>query len=346
MNIFIASKTDKKQIIESQVFPIVMNLEGDNYVLILNEFEYDASCYRYSIRADSFISFFFKNKARVENVYVRCVFDFIKIFLLKKLFFSKWKITFDFRGILPYELKTKGRSKFKQNICFGLEFFVFNAADRVHCVSNKMKRYLTEHYGERLVKVIPCGVAPFQSSIKKVQRKSNLIKFVYSGGLSEWQCFDSVCNIMRTYQDLEHSFSFTVFTLDVDKAREITSAAGLRSDLVEFKKLAQADVVSELSAYDFGFLLRNNEPTNNVASPIKFSEYVVAGVIPIISTGVGDYSELVQNENIGILINSFEILPEFDVFFELLASYDYKKLSKISSSLMWPNLIDQYFFSE
>ena len=59
-----------------------------------------------------------------------------------------------------------------------------------------------------------------------------------------------------------------------------------------------------LSAADFGLLLRENNIVNNVASPTKFAEYLMAGLPVIISNGIGDFSYFVRFKNVGICIDS------------------------------------------
>jgi len=50
-------------------------------------------------------------------------------------------------------------------------------------------------------------------------------------------------------------------------------------------------------------LLRKSHPVNYVASPTKFGEYLAAGVPVIATEGIGDTSDLIKNENIGIIIS-------------------------------------------
>ena len=65
------------------------------------------------------------------------------------------------------------------------------------------------------------------------------------------------------------------------------------------------DINDYLNAADFGLLLREDTPTNNVASPTKFAEYLMAGLPTLISQGVGDLSEFVeQNPSSGMVVDN------------------------------------------
>ena len=66
----------------------------------------------------------------------------------------------------------------------------------------------------------------------------------------------------------------------------------------------EADVFNYLSLADYGILLREDTWTNRVASPVKFAEYLNAGLDVIISDNVGDFSKMVVDMNCGFIYNS------------------------------------------
>jgi glycosyltransferase involved in cell wall biosynthesis len=90
---------------------------------------------------------------------------------------------------------------------------------------------------------------------------------------------------------------------------------------------------------DFGFILRDNILLNNVASPIKFVEYISMGVIPIISEGVGDYSSIVKKSGIGILVNEDNTF-EYGLIEKHKSNQDiYDKLYNLSECYTWNNAL-------
>jgi glycosyltransferase involved in cell wall biosynthesis len=61
-----------------------------------------------------------------------------------------------------------------------------------------------------------------------------------------------------------------------------------------------------LRAFDAGFLLRRRHPVNAVACPVKFAEYLHAG-LPVVGTdGIGDVSETIRREGLGIVLGEPE----------------------------------------
>ena len=63
-------------------------------------------------------------------------------------------------------------------------------------------------------------------------------------------------------------------------------------------------VPAYLAAGDGGLLLRERSLINEVASPVKFGEYLASGTPVIISDGIGDYSALTRRERVGLVLNS------------------------------------------
>ena len=67
-----------------------------------------------------------------------------------------------------------------------------------------------------------------------------------------------------------------------------------------------------LAACDMALLLRADTVTNRVASPTKFAEYLASGLPVIISAHIGDCSEQVQRERLGIVHQPGELLPTLE----------------------------------
>ena len=57
-----------------------------------------------------------------------------------------------------------------------------------------------------------------------------------------------------------------------------------------------------LSAADYGLLLREENVTNGVASPVKFAEYLSCGLQILISANLGDFSGMVAEDSLGYVI--------------------------------------------
>ena len=67
------------------------------------------------------------------------------------------------------------------------------------------------------------------------------------------------------------------------------------------------EVSDYLNAADIGIIIRNNDIVNNVASPIKFSEYISCGLPVISNKSVDIITQMLENNKCGSLISLINI---------------------------------------
>ncbi len=224
--------------------------------------------------------------AKGGSVYIRSVVDFFFIYIFGKIFFRGFHIVFDFRGVVSEESFLRKRNHFSRMVLRFLEFFAYCFADEVFAVSKNMKSYLRARFFYRDIKVVPCKIDS-NLVVRRRYKKKEVVNFVYVGSLSAWQSFDDVC---RLYKNLESDLtSLTVVSRDVSQAKLIANRFGLHH--VEFLSCSRYEVFRILDNADFGFVLREENIVNTTASPLKVVEYAARGVIPIMSSFVGDYSQ-------------------------------------------------------
>ena len=109
---------------------------------------------------------------------------------------------------------------------------------------------------------------------------------------------------------------------------------------VKFLWLSTHEVGAYLSACDYGWLVRENTDTNRVASPVKFAEYLAAGLEVIISNELGDYSNYVLVNKAGFIWNN-EVPIDFLPKPTLEQKNRMVKLSK--NDFMKENYREQYY---
>lgn len=125
--------------------------------------------------------------------------------------------------------------------------------------------------------------------------------FVYSGSLAGWQSFELIHKFALTV--LGNSKSNKLLFLS-DEDPEIECLRREFPDQVRRMRLGQKQVPDYLIACDYGLLIRERSVTNEVASPVKFAEYLACGLKVIISEHIGDYSELIVKKELGCLYTS------------------------------------------
>jgi glycosyltransferase involved in cell wall biosynthesis len=108
--------------------------------------------------------------------------------------------------------------------------------------------------------------------------------------------------VFRLIKQLQPAASFLAITTQPAPMRQAMERFGLAPADAVVVSVDPADVPRHLAAADAGLLLRASNVTNRVASPVKFGEYLAAGVPVIVSEGVGDYSAAVRRCGLGEVV--------------------------------------------
>ena len=191
--------------------------------------------------------------------------------------------------------------KFKQ-----IEKEAVRKADHRIAVSQKLVSYWQNEFGynQTAHTVIPCTLnSSHTSAIKEINRESlgyneNDVILVYSGSSAQWQSFDLLFSFLE--EQFKHNISVKVILMlkNNPMAEEFANKYAGRVKILWSK---EEDVMNFLSISDFGILLRDETWTNMVASPVKFAEYLNAGLSVIISAHVGDFSDFVKSNACGFI---------------------------------------------
>ena len=67
------------------------------------------------------------------------------------------------------------------------------------------------------------------------------------------------------------------------------------------KWCSNEEVIQMITMGDYGLIIRVNSITNYVASPVKFAEYLYAGLRIVMSEKIGDYNLFLKENNCGIV---------------------------------------------
>lgn len=276
---------------------------------------------------------------KAEWVYIRRPKLFLKYFLLRKVNNYSYKIFYDFRGLSHCESYLRNNSEIRRFIIYNLERYASKKADHLGAVSNKLGYVIRNNFkSKKPLYITPCCISDVKLKEPVMQEQVN---FVYVGGLSLWQCFEDVLDAFKSVSKKIPNSTLTIITKQIESAKIKVSEAKLEK--VSYKTLTHEQVLEVLPKYDFGFLLRKNIFLNNVASPVKFLEYTSNGVIPIVSSGIGDFSEEAVANKIGLVLNSEKSIIDSDNLFNLLNDPGiYKRMQKFSQQYTWDKYIGKH----
>lgn len=241
---------------------------------------------------------------RVKSDFVVCS-DLYQVILVFIMNLGKPNIIFWVQGSAPHESFLKHQSFIKFFILWVLEYLALIISSAHIYVSPYMKEfYQKKPLINKKNMVLPCFSDLKQNP--KIERNPN--NYCYIGGMSKWQNFDKIINIMNLIVEKKSKAKFSIATNDLllceqkiknlgsDNLKKVTSIVSLSS------KQEIEDFLSEAS---YGFLIRDDIIVNNVASPIKLAEYFSCGVNVISTKGITSYIDLISEA--GFIIDEQQI---------------------------------------
>jgi len=188
---------------------------------------------------------------------------------------------------------------------------VLNSDSRI-AVSQKLVEYwkMNFHYSMLNHAVIPCTLnsdIPTEynaGTIKTMRQELSVsdsdVLLAYSGSSAKWQSF----YILEETITKAFAQNASLKLLMLCKAGEEKQLAEKFPGRVIQKWVDENKVHDYLMATDYGLLIREQSVTNEVSSPVKFAEYLAAGLPVIISENIGDYSAFIQEKKCGTLVNN------------------------------------------
>jgi glycosyltransferase involved in cell wall biosynthesis len=231
------------------------------------------------------------------------------------------RVVFDARGASDHEavlrLNAQGpdndASLLQRAFDFGarMDQLAVKLADAVVAVSEPLARKLQQVNGgeQKPMAVIPsCVERPlFSSSARQGMRRKlgvpdNELLFVHTSTEARWEAFDQVLDLFRAVNLRQRSRMLFLTTLDPSVVTASLSASDPLLETLIILKARPEEVSQYLSAADVGLLLRRPHETFRVASPIKFAEYLGAGLALVVSENIGTTNEIVEAQKLGVIV--------------------------------------------
>ncbi|WP_317898621.1 hypothetical protein [Aurantibacillus circumpalustris] len=186
-----------------------------------------------------------------------------------------------------------------------------NKSDFRMAVSNQLIDYWRKEYGYNDNKhvVIPCTLDTkhfsetgyrVSTSVLNLRKslgfKESDIVFVYSGSTAPWQSFALLEKMVTPILDSDPRVKLLFLSKETEDIKKFKKKY---VDRIAIKWVAHEEVLNYLQCGDYGILIREQSTTNKVASPVKFAEYLYAGLPVLISENLGDFSEYVAKNHCG-----------------------------------------------
>ena len=225
-------------------------------------------------------------------------------------------VLYDVHGAIEelIEFQNKKINKIYYNVLKKIEGRYLPRYDGGFVVSNALKEYLIKEYKLEKTEnifVVPCATEEKTESFEEKKKKriayrkkynfcESDIVFVYSGGVSPWQCIDKVVNMYMKMKEKNDACKLLFLSHQADSIN-IPKGYDIVVDKIPSDKVADV-----LNCGDIGFLLRDDYITNNVAYPNKFLEYVKSGMYIISTSYIYDVAKQINDYKLGILIDTLD----------------------------------------
>lgn len=224
-----------------------------------------------------------------DYVLVTTLRSFLILYLVGLRHFIFW-----YQGITPEEVYLMKKSRFWYYVYSYLEKLSLKTVEYKIGVS----KYMFEHYKHKYkirfsndsFFIMPC----FNSNINKnsfmTPQKYYKNIFCYAGGTQVWQGLDKILQIYSIIEKQREDVYLKIFSKDVETAKKMVAQADLKHYSIQC--VPQSEMDRALSDCKFGFIIREDNIINNVATPTKMGTYLANGVIPIFSSSIYSFRDL------------------------------------------------------
>ncbi len=192
-------------------------------------------------------------------------------------------------------------------------------ADGYFVVSKALQKHIMKKVSglkDKSFFIVPCGIK--ETEINKEESIKNRtfyrakygiaddeLLFIYSGGVSPWQCIDESVSLFKNYSvESGHKCRMLILSGNLDYVNRY------KSNNIITDSYSGDEVRKVLCAGDYAFLLRGDFMTNHVAYPNKFLEYVASGMKIIATNNVDDVAAQVRDYSVGMIVDFNDSLKE------------------------------------
>lgn len=250
------------------------------------------------------------------------------------------KIIIWIQGILPEESYYRNKKIVNKTVLTFIEKFMLKRAFFVFFVSDSMKSHYIRKYKidfKDRYYIMPCYTKNTLSGLNRERSRYSAPTFTYIGSLTGWQMFETVLEVFKKVQKQIENAVLNVYTRDVEGAEKLFIKHDMKNCTAS--SLSHDELQIALSKTKYGFLLREDDPINNVATPTKLSDYIEAGVIPICTAAVKYITATMKK-------TKYKIITQVDKAHEAILKFEETEISPEELSRDYELIIQDYFNDE
>lgn len=282
------------------------------------------------------------NEIKIEdNKKITIFYGTLEFFSVYIKFFFNNKIIkiYRSRGIMPEESYFKKKSTIKKFFLSLIEYIVLKYSDLIVTVSENQKSHYHKKYKISLSKIVV--LHNYLTNYYLPVIKSRELEIVYSGGLSKWQNLETIISIFEKISKSNDKIKFLFCVSEENKKKIMPYLKKLNNYTVESYDDYE-NLIDRISKAAVGIILRDNNIINFCSSPFKIIDYLNAKLPMILTDNIGDYGNLLKNQNFAKLIkyghdNNIDEILDFvyyskQNYLELVKEIDFFTSNKMSFS--------------
>jgi glycosyltransferase involved in cell wall biosynthesis len=202
----------------------------------------------------------------------------------------------DVHGLAFAEAKGWKQRNWQQ--IMNLEKEAFENCDHLIVVSEKMKEYLSKEFKipNKKMTVAPNG-SDSQQSVAKYEHP---LRVIYAGVFSYWEKVNDFLAIAK--QADPHTFKFHLAGTGPMKNQLIKRIQDEKIPINYLGYIPRQEIYKLLAQMQIGIAPSTKDLVRQVASPIKIFDYMASG-LPVITPKIGDWGEIIKQENCGIALD-------------------------------------------
>lgn len=246
-----------------------------------------------------------------DIIHVRSYLPMVPAMRAKSAFGTK--VIFDMRGVLPEETLLRKKSRLQYWLLRQLERRACRRADCIVVVSEAFRDVVAERCAgsDGKIRVVPTFStnslisAPTPGTIPALRadifRLPGARIFVYSGAFEKWQCAEQVVQFFKLAAARFPEARFVILSRNTAEFARLMEAS-FEPGIYYIANAPNDQLVHYLRQCDYGLLFREKNLINKVAAPIKFKDYLSAGVPVILTAGIGDYPKYTREHGLGFIL--------------------------------------------
>lgn len=194
--------------------------------------------------------------------------------------------------------------------------------DHVLVLSPYLKQLLIERFPglglESKISVISTGVDCDQRFFSRTLRyetrkaldlKDKFVMIFIGNAYYSWQSVFRTIEVFRVVKDRLASNAFLILLIrkqDHSIVQEFVADLDLASDDYLLRCVPPEEVTRYLNAADLGIIFRHEHLMNRVASPGKFGDYLACGLPVLMTKGISNYSEMIDQTGYAIVLEDMD----------------------------------------